>query len=104
MHSSLDLHFGLGTAIAINLLRRKAVEPARETLLEALLRDSTCSGIDETQIALVLVSWDLHLAGRRHSFRMRRPSFEGLGEELGLHSSQIVIVPGNHDLSGGRQG
>ena len=93
-----DLHFGLGHGYRNQLAKETGSRIGRETLLEALLRDLRALGIRETEIALVLVTGDLTWQGDAHEFSNAQSFFEALGDELGLHSSQIVIVPGNHDI------
>lgn len=93
-----DLHFGSNHGYRNQLATEQGGRTGKETLLEALLRDLRALGIDETQIGLILVTGDLTSQGDAHEFSNAQTFFEGLGEELGLHSSQIVIVPGNHDI------
>jgi predicted phosphodiesterase len=93
-----DLHFGLGHGYRNQLATEKGSRTGKETLLEVLLRDLRALGIDEAQIALVLVTGDLTWQGDAHEFSNAQTFFKDLGRELGLHSSQIVIVPGNHDI------
>jgi 3',5'-cyclic AMP phosphodiesterase CpdA len=93
-----DLHFGLGHGYRNQLASEAGSRTGRETLLEAILRDLRALRINETQIAIVLVTGDLTWRGDAHEFSNAQSFFESLGDELGLHASQIVIVPGNHDI------
>jgi 3',5'-cyclic AMP phosphodiesterase CpdA len=93
-----DLHFGLGHGYRNQLATETGSRTGRETLLEALLRDLRAIGIDESDVSVVLVTGDLTWQGDAHEFSNAQSFFESLRKELGLHSSQFVIVPGNHDI------
>lgn len=93
-----DLHFGLGHGFRNQLATEKGNRLGRESLLEALLRDLKAQQIGEGQIALVLVTGDLTWQGDAHEFANAHNFLKGLCNELGLHASQVAVVPGNHDI------
>src|SRR6266404_2667191 len=92
-----DPHFGPQHAFR-NQLSTRGLRIAKESLLEALLQDLEAIGISENDVALVLVTGDLTWAGDPHEFANAQKFLEGLCSKLGLHNSQVVIVPGNHDI------
>jgi 3',5'-cyclic AMP phosphodiesterase CpdA len=76
---------------------------SRESLLETLLEDLRASKMigsapEENKIALVLVTGDLTCKGDAHEFANAEDFLRKLCNELGLHISQVVVVPGNHDI------
>lgn len=91
-----DLHFGEHHAFRNQLSR--GLEVARESLLEALLQDLETIEIKDRDIALVLVTGDLTWAGESHEFANAENFFDVLCRKVGLHRSQVIIVPGNHDI------
>jgi predicted phosphodiesterase len=93
-----DLHFGLGHGFRNQLATEKGNRLGRESLLEALLRDLKALKITESQIALVLVTGDLTWQGDAHEFANALNFLKALCNELGLHTTQVVVVPGNHDI------
>jgi predicted MPP superfamily phosphohydrolase len=92
-----DLHFGSNHAFRNQLVKQRGKFTGRESMFEALLQDLKAIGIDN-QIAMVLVTGDLTWSGESHEFANAMSFFSNLCEELGIHSSQIVVVPGNHDI------
>jgi predicted MPP superfamily phosphohydrolase len=90
-----DLHFGDQHEFRNQLSTGPAL--ARESLLEALLGDIALLRLTKS-IALVLVTGDLTWKGDPHEFSNAANFFEVLCRHLGLHRSQVVIVPGNHDI------
>jgi predicted phosphodiesterase len=98
-----DLHFGTSHGFRNQLVQRHRRRVSRESLLEVLLEDLRASqligsGPDANKIALVLVTGDLTCSGDAHEFANAESFLRELCNELGLHISQVVVVPGNHDI------
>lgn len=93
-----DLHFGPEHVFRNELATNRSLHIAKESLLEALLLDLEAINIADSDVALVFVTGDLTWSGDPHEFANALAFFQSLCRKLGLHSSQIVIVPGNHDI------
>jgi predicted phosphodiesterase len=91
-----DLHFGSFHAFRNQLSTDRGLRIAKESMLEAILQDLESLKIRD--IAVVLVTGDLTWQGGPHEFANALSFFQELGRKLGLHCSQVVIVPGNHDV------
>ncbi|MCC2643934.1 MAG: hypothetical protein K0S45_4347 [Nitrospira sp.] len=93
-----DLHFGPQHVFRNQLATNRNLHIAKESLLEALLQDLEAIHISDSDVALILVTGDLTWSGDPHEFANALDFFQSLCRKLGLHSSQLIIVPGNHDI------
>jgi predicted MPP superfamily phosphohydrolase len=93
-----DLHFGEHHGFRNELASSREPRLAKESVAEALIQDLEAMSLRFDEIALVLISGDLSWSGDAHEFA-NAASFVGkLRNAFGLHISQIVVVPGNHDI------
>lgn len=90
-----DLHFGDGHAFR-NHLGKKVI--GKERLLDVLLEDLSTARIGRDEVAVVLVSGDLTWKGESHEFANAEEFLIDLANHFGLHRSQVLVVPGNHDV------
>jgi predicted MPP superfamily phosphohydrolase len=87
-----DIHFGADFGFPF------VAQPGQEPLLDIVIRDS--DAIARADIGLVVVSGDLTSRGdASHLFNNGLPFLEKLCKHLTLAPDQVVIVPGNHDIS-----
>jgi len=93
-----DPHFGPHHAFRNPLATAKAPRIAKESLVEALIEDLPAAGLGQDDVALLLVTGDLTWAGDTHEFENAITALEELRRKLGLHQSQVIVVPGNHDI------
>ena len=93
-----DLHFGSEHAFRNELASPLEPRLAKPTLSEAIIDDLRAMGIGLNDIAIVLISGDLTWSGDAHEFENAREFIGQLRNGCGLHVSQVVVVPGNHDI------
>jgi len=95
-----DLHFGVNHGFRNHLARATGARIAKERLADQLIEDlrSLLAANGDGKIALVLVTGDLTWSGDVHEFENTREFLETIRREFDLHNSQIVVVPGNHDI------
>lgn len=93
-----DLHFGERHAFRNELGSVKEPRLAKETMAEALIEDMRLIDIKLDQVALLLVTGDLTWTGNAHEFANAASFLENLRNAFGLHLSQIIVIPGNHDI------
>jgi 3',5'-cyclic AMP phosphodiesterase CpdA len=93
-----DLHFGVHHAFRNELGSAKEPRLGKETMAEALIEDMRLIDVKLEQVALLLVTGDLTWTGDAHEFANAASFLENLRNAFGLHLSQIVVIPGNHDI------
>src|SRR6185503_11191685 len=93
-----DLHFGGRHAFRNQLARGVEARLGAESMLEALLDDLDSIGVLPNGIAFVAITGDLTWRGESHEFENALQMINELCSRLGLHTSQVVVVPGNHDI------
>lgn len=93
-----DLHFGAEHAFRNELASSKEPRLAKPTLSEAIIDDLRAVGTNLNDVAAILISGDLTWSGDAHEFENARQFINQLRNACGLHISQIVVVPGNHDI------
>lgn len=93
-----DPHFGVNHAYRNHLAVSGAPKIAKESLVEGLLDDLRHLGLKQDDIASLVVTGDLTWRGDVHEFENAAQALSTLGNRLGLHRSQVVVVPGNHDI------
>jgi predicted phosphodiesterase len=93
-----DLHFGAHHVFRNELASPTTPRIAKESLAEALLSDLEAIGIGNQDIALVLITGDLTWSADAHEFANAQKFVSGLTNAFGIHVSQVVVVPGNHDI------
>lgn len=91
-----DLHFGDEHAFRNHLAT--APRTGKERMLDALLSDLPAAGIGPDDVALVFATGDFTWRGESHEFANAESFLVDLADALGLHRSQLLIVPGNHDI------
>jgi predicted phosphodiesterase len=91
-----DLHFGDEHAFRNHLA--SAPKTGKERMLDALLADLPAAGIGPDDVALVFATGDFTWRGESHEFANAESFLVDLANALGLHRSQLLIVPGNHDI------
>lgn len=93
-----DLHFGEQHGFRNHLARGVDARLGEESMLEALIDDLTALHLSSGEIAMVAVTGDLTWSGEAHEFENAARMLDDLRSHLRLHPSQIVTVPGNHDI------
>jgi 3',5'-cyclic AMP phosphodiesterase CpdA len=93
-----DLHFGTYHTYRNELGSPITPRFAKETMAEALIADLEAINISYSDIALVLITGDLTWCGDAHEFANTERLISVLTNAFGLHVSQVVVVPGNHDI------
>jgi 3',5'-cyclic AMP phosphodiesterase CpdA len=93
-----DLHFGKEHGFRNHLAKGVDRRLGEESLMEALLDDLAALQIGGGDIAFVAVTGDLTWSGDPHEFENAARMLSELASQLRLHPSQIVVVPGNHDI------
>jgi len=93
-----DLHFGNYHAYRNELGSPIIPRVAKETMAEALLADLEAINISYGDIALVLITGDLTWRADAHEFANTQELIGVLTNAFGIHVSQVVVVPGNHDI------
>ncbi len=91
-----DLHFGDEHAYRNHLAT--STKTGKERMLDALLSDLPAAGIGSDDVALVLATGDFTWRGESHEFANAESFLLDLANALGLHRSQVLAVPGNHDI------
>jgi predicted MPP superfamily phosphohydrolase len=91
-----DLHYGPKHSYRNQLAH--GLQVSKETMVEALLEDFHIVGIRQNEVALLFVTGDLTWSGDAHEFENATCALQLLARKLGLHPSQVIIVPGNHDV------
>lgn len=87
-----DIHFGADFGFQFK------AQPGQVPLLDVITQD--VDSIARKDVGLVVVSGDITSRGdSSHLFNNGLPFLEQLCARLGLDHSQVVIVPGNHDIS-----
>ena len=93
-----DLHFGVHHVFRNELASPTMPRVANESLAEALFSDLEAVGISHQEIALLLITGDLTWSADSHEFANAQKFVSTLTNAFGLHVSQVVVVPGNHDI------
>jgi predicted phosphodiesterase len=93
-----DLHFGVEHAFRNELASSTEPRLAKQTLSEAIIDDLRAARVDLNDVAMILISGDLTWSGDAHEFENARQFIARLRNACGLHISQVVVVPGNHDI------
>lgn len=90
-----DIHVGPEYAFAPPL----ADGDMQDELLSEAVREDLCKvGVADTDVFGLVVSGDLTWSGEPHQFSNAREVVERLANYLALHPSQVMLVPGNHDV------
>ena len=93
-----DLHFGTHHAYRNELASIPVPRLAKESLAEAILSDLESIGIAASDIALLFVTGDLTWNADAHEFANAKQFINTLTNAFGIHVSQVIVVPGNHDI------
>jgi predicted phosphodiesterase len=93
-----DLHYGAYHTYRNELGSPSMPRVAKETMAEALLADLEAVNISYSDIALVLITGDLTWCADAHEFANTQELIAVLTNAFGIHVSQVVVVPGNHDI------
>jgi len=93
-----DLHFGPCHVFRNELGSSLVPRFAKESLADALLSDLEMAGIASSDIALLLITGDLTWGADAHEFANATELINILTNAFGIHVSQVVVVPGNHDI------
>jgi metallophosphoesterase superfamily enzyme len=93
-----DLHFGKEHGFRNQLGRGVDARLGEESMLDALIDDLAAQKVGESDVAMVAVTGDLTWSGDPHEFENAVRMLNDLRTRLRLHPSQLVVVPGNHDI------
>lgn len=91
-----DLHFGAQHAFAIE--KGKNTSVGKQTLLDSICRDLKKQGIENQDIALVLISGDLTCTASSQEFNVASSFILEMQKRFGIGAGQVLCVPGNHDI------
>ena len=95
-----DLHYGDEHAFRNQLTTETGALVGKQRLVDAILSDleNVNDGIRMEDVSLLLVTGDLTWRADPHEFANASSALRELSRALSLHLSQIVVVPGNHDI------
>lgn len=93
-----DLHFGEQHGFRNHLAKGIDTRLGEESMLEALWDDLDALHLTNGKIAMIAVTGDLSWSGEAHEFENAARMLQDLCSRLRLHPSQVVVVPGNHDI------
>lgn len=93
-----DVHFGQNHAFRNQLARPSGARVGKESMVEALLDDLEIAGVQQNEVGALFVTGDLTWCGDAHEYENSLDAITVLCRRLGLHVSQVVVVPGNHDI------